>query len=561
MKQYNKWGLIFLTVSILVWSSCDSISMNDFTASAPQILSFSPGSGSVGSEIVVIGENLDDVVSASIGGEEVTILQKVSNQRLSLKVTNNAKSGKITLSNSVGKGTSDTDFTLEYPAPSITTTNMPTEVEMGNKLLLSGSHMNVISAVIFTAAGYSTGNEANILSQTENEILVKIPYVGSDQASITFKYFNGTEDVETPIASAPQITVKRYEPNVTTSFFEPVTVGEIVTLNGTYLNKIDKVLLNDQECNITVQNENELKFAVPASQDYVDGDNTRTLRISYFDGREVHTLTENFTIKVLSIYFWENKKVYGQGRDVESMASFFSPETGLVYANSDWREVVDPISYKYQEQTCSAYNTPNVSNEEYESVNPYFFFSGANAGQLQINSPAGSSGQLRNFYWFNNSANEYRVTGAKANCYGTPVLTFLYLDPSNSKYKALADKVKNGTLTTIDEATFPINVDAKTCGEISIASMKSSLNTDVWANGIFTVGEEKQANVDAVILILYYNVNGSAANVAANVKRIGLLHIKTVDFKMWNNTSAPSSSSVEFDIYWQKHDYDYSKVQ
>lgn len=561
MKQYNKLGLIFLIVSTLFWSSCDSTSMNEFTISAPQILSFSPESGSIGSEIVVTGENLDDVVNATIGGEEVTILQKVSNKRLSLKVTSNAKSGKITLSNSVGEGTSETDFTLEYPAPSITATNIPAEVEMGNKLLITGSYMNVIKTVLFTAKGYSTGNEADILSQSEKEVLIKIPYVENDQALITFKYFNGTAEVETPIASALQIVVKRYEPNVTTLSFAPATVGDIVTLNGTYLNKIGKVLLNDLECNITVQNEDELKFAVPASQDYVDGDNIAALKISYFDGSEIHTLTDNFIIKVPFVYFWENKKTYGQGRDVESMASFFSPETGLVYANLDWRETVDPISYKYQDQTCSTYNTPNVSNEEYESVNPYFFFSGANAGQLQINSPAGSQGQLRNFYWFNNSANEYRVTGAKANCYGTPVLTFLYLDPSNSKYKALADKVKDGTLTTIDEATFPINVDAKTCGEISIASMKSSLNTDVWANGIFTVGEEKQATVDAVILILYYNVNGSTINVAANVKRIGLIHIKNVDFKMWNNTSAPSSSSVEFDIYWQKHDYDYSKVQ
>ena len=68
--------------------------MKDVVVSAPQIVSFSPESGSIGSEIVVTGEYLDDVVSATIGGEKVTILQKVSNERLSLKVTGNAKSGK-----------------------------------------------------------------------------------------------------------------------------------------------------------------------------------------------------------------------------------------------------------------------------------------------------------------------------------------------------------------------------------------------------------------------------------------------------------------------------------
>ena len=561
MKQYRKWSLASLFACIILWTGCDSISMKEIAVSAPQILSFSPESGSVGSEIVVTGEYLDDVVSATIGGEKVTILQKVSNGRLSLKVTSNAKTGKIVLSNSVGDGVSEDDFTIEYPAPAISEAGMPTEVEMGNRLLLTGTHMNVISAVLFTAEGYETGNEADILSQSENEILVKIPYVESNKASVTFKYFNGTSEVETPLESAPQMTVARYEPAVTTSSYNAAQVGDIIVLNGTYLNKIDKVLLGDIECNVTLQNENELKFAVPSSETYVDGDNTMILKISYFDGREVRTLTDAFVVQVPFVYFWENKKVYAQGRDVEELSSFFSPETGLVYANADWREKVDPISFKYQAATCSANNKPAVSASEYNSVNPYFFFSGVNAGTLQINSPAGSSGQLKNFYTMNNSANDYRVTGSNGNCYGTPVLTFLYLDPSKSAYKALVDEVKNGTLDKIDETTFPIDVNAKTCRGFSISSMKTSMNTDVWAAGIFEVGKEQKANVDAVMLVLYYNVAGSTSNVADNVKRIGLLHIKTVDFKMYNNTKAPSSSSIEFDMYWQKHDYDYSKVQ
>lgn len=561
MKQYRKWSLASLLVCMILWTSCDSISMKDVVVSAPQVLSFSPESGSVGSEIVITGEYLDDVVSATIGGEKVTILQKVSNERLSLKVTSNAKSGKIVLSNSIGDGVSEANFTIEYPAPAISATGMPTEVEMGNKLLLSGTHMNVISAVLFTAEGHTTGNEATVLSQSENEILVKIPYVESDKASITFKYFNGTSEVETPLESAPQMVVARYEPNVTTSAFEAAKIGDIIVLSGTYLNKIDKVLLGDLECNITLQNENELKFAVPSSENYVDGDNTMALKISYFDGREVHTLTDAFVVKVPFVYFWENKKVYAQGRDVEELSSFFSPETGLVYANADWREKVDPISYKYLAATCSANNKPAVSESEYNSVNPYFFFSGVNAGTLQINSPAGSNGQLKNFYMINNSADANRVPGVNGNCYGTPVLTFLYLDPSKSDYKTLIDEVKNGTLDNIDEATFPIDIEAKTCREFSISTMKTSINTDVWAADIFEAGIEQKVNVDAVLLILYYNVNGSTSNVADNVKRIGLLHIKTVDFKMYNNTKAPSSSSIEFDMYWQKKDYDYSKVQ
>lgn len=559
MKQYRKWSLASLFVCMILWTSCDSISMKDVVVSAPQVLSFSPESGSVGSEIVVTGEYLDDVVSATIGGEKVTILQKVSNERLSLKVTSNAKSGKIVLSNSIGDGVSEADFTIEYPAPAISATGMPTEVEMGNKLLLSGTHMNVISAVLFTAEGHTAGNEATILSQSEDEILVKIPYVESDKASITFKYFNGTSEVETPLESAPQMVVARYEPNVTTSSFEAAKIGDIIVLSGTYLNKIDKVLLGDIECNIPLQTENELKFAVPSSENYVDGDNTMALKISYFDGREVHTLTDAFVVKVPFVYFWENRKVYAQARVEGQLSAFFSPETGLVYANSDWGTLVDPISLQYKANTCSANNVPAVSENEYNSVNPYFFFSGSSKGLLAVNSPGNSKTQLRNFYATMES-NSRITDGESIDCYGTPALTFVWLDPSKSGYQKLIDELKNGEIDKIDETTFPIDAVNKTCRGVSIASAKAAPGNDVWAAGTFaTTNEDKTADVDAFMFVFYFDYNG--AGDYANVKRIGILHIKTVDFKFDSKGTTPSESSVEFDIWWQKHDYDYSKVQ
>ena len=183
------------------------------------------------------------------------------------------------------------------------------------------------------------------------------------------------------------------------------------------------------------------------------------------------------------------------------------------------------------------------------------------AGQLQVNSPANSKGQLRNFYFENNSADEYRVTGVKGDCYGTPVLTFRYLDSSNAAEKALIDQVKNQTLEHIDEESFPIDVEAKTVGGIGISSAKGTLNSDVWAAGKYTAGTDAAAvDVDAVLMVLYYGYDGSAENVAANIRRIGFLHIRTVNFKTYNNTNAPSSSDVTFNCYWQKYDYDYSKL-
>ena len=66
--------------------------------------------------------------------------------------------------------------------------------------------------------------------------------------------------METSSSSAPKLTVKRYQPEVTTTVFEPANVGDMVVLEGAYLNKIDKVLLGDIECTITLQTETELSL-------------------------------------------------------------------------------------------------------------------------------------------------------------------------------------------------------------------------------------------------------------------------------------------------------------
>ncbi len=557
MKQFQngKRILISLCACAAFCTSCDSTSVKDVVASAPRIVSFSPESGSIGSEIVVTGEYLDDVTSARIGGEEVTILQKVSNERLSLKVTDNAKSGKIALSNSVGEGVSENDFTVEYQVPAIT--EIPDEVEMGSELWISGSHMDVVSAVLFTAEGYDTGHEADILSQNEDKIQVKVPYVESDKAAITVRYFDGTSQVETPVESAPQVTVVRYEPDVTTSDFKAAEVGESVTLNGSHLDKIEKVLLADIECVITSKSETELKFEVPASDSFKDGDNKVSLEIVYFDGREKRKLTDEFIVSVgvAFVYHWENKTIYAQTGD---HFAFFSPETGEVYSNDEWSQKVDPVAAAGK-NTNSTANVPAVTEAEYNSVNPYFFISGSSSNSnLAINSPANSGSQLKNF----KTSEGVSITN-KQNYYGTPALSFAYLDPEADPDCAdLVDKVKNGKIEKIDETTFPIDVDKKTCAGIK-PSVSVAPRTDVWAAGKFEKGVEKTVEIDAVLLVFYYNVKGYGGddkNPVRDVKRIGLMHIKSADFKMKEGTEEPSASSITFDMYWQKQDYDYSKV-
>lgn len=552
MKHKAFLRLGSLLAVALVAASCDNTSVNELLSSAPSIESFSPSEGSIGTEIVITGSDLDDVVSATIGGVPATLSQKVSDKRLSIKVSGEAKSGKIALTNALGTTESEATFTVTYPAPAPNETILPDEVEMGNKLLISGSHMNVVASVVFTAEGHAEGHEAQIITQNEREVVVTVPYVEADDARITFRYYDGTS--ETTTAPTKVITIKRYQPVVTTTTFAETTVGDVVTLEGTYLDKINSLTLGGVKCVITSQTSSTLNFVVPTSTSFADGPNVLKLEMTYFEGVETSTITDHFVVNVPYIYVWKNKKIYGQGRDVDELTSFFSPETGIAYANSSWR-TLDAISYQYQNKTCSSRNVPAVTEAEYNSVPPYFFFSGTSAGLLQINSPAGSNTQLRNFYMINNSADDYRVTGRRDNCYGTPCLAFVYMDPSNAAHADIINRIKNGTLTRIDENSFPIDANAKTIGNISVASVRQSVTNSIYAPGVFPVGADKSADVDAVIMIIYYNYHGQGSNAAENVRRIGFIHLKHVDYKLYNNTNAPSSSAVTFDMYWMKHNY------
>lgn len=550
MKFYK----IFLSgIITLALASCDQTSMNIEVDSVPMIESISPSEGYGGSELNVEGSSLHNVVNAWIGDAEAEIVQRVSDSHIILRVPATAKTGEVVLANSLGKSTSSPEFTMTYPKPEIDPSQFPEQVEVSSKLLLYGRKMGVITKVLFQAEGYDA-HEAEILGATDNEIALIVPYVEADEVDMMVEYFNGKE-YENAFPFEWKVEMLRYQPKVSNISHQDAKVGDIVSVSGKYLDKINRVLMDSEECVITSKNGSLLKFIVPELESYSDGDNVSALSIEYSDGRESQILNSQFKVVVPSMFIWENRTIWAQGRDVDEFTSFFSPQSGMTYPNSAWREL-DAISYQYQAATCSGVQKPAVSADEYDSVLPYFFFTGVSAGHLQLNSPAGSTSMLKNIFITNSSKAEDRVTGQNGDCYGTPVLSFLTLKEDNTSHAALINIIKSKSLSGIDEENYPIDVEGKKCGNINIGSMANSLNNTVYAPDVFTKGQEKNTDLDAYILILYYNQKGlNSDNRAENVKRMGVMHIKHIDFKLYNGTDAPSSSSITFDMYWMKRDY------
>ena len=555
--------------AVTLFAACDSTHVDETIVSVPVIESFTPQAAPVGSQIVITGQFLNAVSKAEIGGVEVTIKERVSDTQLSIIATADARDGVIKLYNMEGVGASAEPFTYTYAAPEITATILQSSVDMGDQMLIAGKYMSAVDGVLFTAEGYETAHEATIITRSASELVVKCPYVEAETARITLRYFDGSAMTETAKESAPTITVVRYKPQFDEQTFVRTDVGRSVTLTGSYLDKVDKILVNGFEAQC-FKSHSELKFTVPAG-DFVDGETVTELKAVYFDGYEELVLSDAFLVYVPFVKYWENMRTWGHSKLVEQMSSFFSPETGIVYANADWRTVVDPIAYQYQASTCSAVQVSNVSVEEYNSVAPYFYFYCNNSCDLSVNSPASSNGLFKNFWIANVSGNENRLPGANSSCYGTPVLAFRALKESNPAEKELADKVRKCELTDINPTLFPADVTAQTIGGIGVSSSSAQLKDKEWAADMF--GDKKSdvmgVKPDAVVLVMYYAHPGPEKgadgkfNFASNLKRIGFLHITNVNFVIdQSNSSKPASmSDYTFNCYWQKYDYDYSKIQ
>ncbi len=564
MKRFQN-SIAALAAVVLFATGCADTYVEEYVPEAPVIESFEPSEVLSGENtpVVVTGRHLHTVSKATIGGREVSILERISSTQLILVATRDARSGRIELTNGVGSAQSEDAMTVNYPVPTLRAEELPAEVDMFGELTLRGTYMAVVRKVVVTADGADEGREAEILSQDAAEMVVRVPYVETSTARITLRYDEGDNEVESPLDEAPEIGIVRLVPTPAELTFECLIVGRITTLTGINLDQITAVRVGGIEANIASQSATELRFTVPMVEGFEEGDaNTTSLAIDYFDDFESATLCETIPATVLAFKIWEGITTFCQNFACLRLESFFSPETGTVYHNNRWRTEVDPVSYAKLGAVCSKNNIPSITEEEYNSVNPYFFFSGntgtegtSNYCTLQLNSPAGSNGQLKNFPFEANNGSAYRLLSG--NGYGTPALTFRYLDPAAPNEQALADKIRNLDFLSIDETTFPIDLEQKTVAGVNLKTPTASTNSSVWAPNIFTPGVESLSTpVDAVLLVLYYNYKGMTDEALSNVKRIGFIHIVSANYRPLNG-AAPALSDVTYNVYWQKEDYKY----
>ncbi|MCG8603494.1 IPT/TIG domain-containing protein [bacterium] len=156
-------------------------STTDFTVSvhvsAPEITSFSPSSGNVGTDVTITGKHFSEVTSVSFGEQLSRDFSATSDTTIQAQVPEGVKTAKIRIITPGGTAESATDFIVELPQsfPPTIARFTPVKGRVGDEILIEGAHFGGVTSVTF---GNTLASEFTAASDTS--VVAIVPQGASD---------------------------------------------------------------------------------------------------------------------------------------------------------------------------------------------------------------------------------------------------------------------------------------------------------------------------------------------------------------------------------------------
>ena len=242
----------------------------DVTSSAvPTLVGFTPGSGPVGSSVLLSGTGFTGVTGMSIGGVAVSTYTVQSDTRLVVGVPYGATTGAIRVTNSLGTATSATSF--EVSASAAISGFTPASGAAGTQVTLTGAGFTGLQSVLFT------GGLAAFTVNSDTQVTATVP-AGAVSGVITLTGPGG------PVRTASAFKVpSSVAPTVTS--FGPVRTGVRgrVTVSGSHFADATEVRVNGvlvESFEITSDNEIRAVLSAKASTGVVSVTNSVGTAIS-----------------------------------------------------------------------------------------------------------------------------------------------------------------------------------------------------------------------------------------------------------------------------------------
>jgi hypothetical protein len=402
----------------------------------PVITGFEPKTGSIGTEVIITGDNLSSVVrdgGVTIGGGATEVLYRYSNNSLVIKLVGTERTGPIVITNHRGYVTSTETFTVIDFIPVINSLRIGnadlTEIVDAQRITVHGEVLNAVRRITFG----TTNTVGRIVNRNDSMILVEVPYFEEPSATINFEYMAGGR---VQVHSTNSFTVNNISipPTITNMSSIPDVTGpnRVITLQGTHLDRVHRVFLSgheDSTWTIISRSRTELRALVPAfSRGLTMGD----LYIVHNIGRQEMRVKENLRIineDALNFFVYRNVRLDVQRPPgEENIANFFDADNGETYTACDHGAV------------------------DIGEVTTFFFdhagAAGGAAGQIRFNNPRNSAGPFPNFRCGTSLENDEStqpltgVVGAKA----TRFRTLLATDPGDAE---LIRKVKEQAMDSM----------------------------------------------------------------------------------------------------------------
>jgi len=473
MKNINiifKTLILILTLGLV---SCnEDLVVDEIAESAPVISEFLPKSGKVGTEVRITGEHLQKIDTVKIGGGLAELKYRINAQEIVVIITANNKSGNLLVSGANGKTEASESFTMEYTIPSLT--NFPNTAKTNAEIYIEGENLDAALNIYFGSV------KGEIVSKSEKDMIVIVPFFEDEKVDLIVDY-NAESGVKQASTTGKPFELERPTPVITNSPSES-EIATSVTFTGTELTLVDEIWFGDKKAIIQQKSEESLTVLVPNDFDVT----TEVKLVAKYYGTRSLVINEKFKVK--AIYYWQNKEIFAN--DESTSNNFFNAATGDIYTPCQYEEIKNNIH----------------------------FFLTISSSSIQLNNPANSENQTKNF----------KCNGVALPTEKMPnVVKFKNLSITNSAENELIEKVKGRTLESIS----PADIEAA-----GIANAGSSTRR--------FYGEGNSTNqIQPGDVLMFQLFSGSKV---AKVGFIEVVRYKTTD------PAKDKTSSMTFNCYFQK---------
>lgn len=275
IREISKWTSILISVLMLTVACGDDKedgAPEEPVPAAPTITNFVPPHGVPGVTITITGADLKEVSEVTIGGKEVALVGEATDTEIKVMTTEEVTGGKIKVTTPYGTAETVSEFVVDevFQAPSLITVPQD-NVSYLDIITLEGENLDIVEKVFF-------GNvEAKIIREDEatravegasgTELKVEVPYYEvaiGESVNLFLEYTDGDgqlvkKDTEKNFTVTPRAPRLENVSSLEADFFESVS------LEGTDLNLVEKVLFGTTEATIDKESSNNtvLKVTVP----------------------------------------------------------------------------------------------------------------------------------------------------------------------------------------------------------------------------------------------------------------------------------------------------------